>query len=150
MLNITIICVGNIKEAYLRDAISEYSKRLGAFCRLTIKEIKSNENKHFEADTAEILSLIPPKSYKIALCVEGIQLSSEELAVKLETLPNEGYSDIAFIIGGSNGLDEVIKRNCSLRLSFSKMTFPHQLMRVILTEQIYRAFTIINGGKYHK
>lgn len=150
MLNVTVICVGNIKEPYLRDAIAEYSKRLGAFCKFSIREIKSNENKEFEVDLAEIMSVIPPKSYKIALCVEGKQLSSEELAEKIEKLPIDGYSEVAFIIGGSNGLDEEIKSACSLRLSFSKMTFPHQLMRVILAEQIYRAFTIINGGKYHK
>ncbi len=150
VFNVTVVCVGNIKEGYLRDALAEYAKRLGAYCRFSVIELKSHESKPFEVDTAELLAKIPPKSYKIALCVEGKQLASEELAVLIDQLPGRGYSELSFIIGGSDGLDEAVKSACDLRLSFSKMTFPHQLMRVILSEQIYRAFTINHGGKYHK
>ncbi len=150
MINVSVVCVGNIKENYLRDAIAEYAKRLSAYCRFAVVELKSQENKKYEVDTGELLSKLPQKSYKIALCVEGKQLSSEELAAVIEELPGRGYSDICFIIGGSDGLDEEVKKACHLRLSFSKMTFPHQLMRVILAEQLYRAFSINHGGKYHK
>ena len=141
MLNVNIVCVGTLKEQYLRDAVKEYSKRISAFAKLGIKELK-HEN--------EIIPALNDKSYKIALCVEGKQLSSEELASKMEELPTSGISDITFVIGDSDGMTESTKAKCNFRLSFSKMTFPHQLMRVILLEQIYRAFTIINNGKYHK
>jgi len=120
--------------------MKEYEKRLGAYCKFKVSEV--DENKMLEA--------LPKKGYNIALCIEGKQLSSEELADKMESLPTAGYSDISFVIGASDGLDEKVKAACNMRLSFSKMTFPHQLMRVILAEQIYRAFTIINNGKYHK
>ena len=144
MLNVKIICCGTLKEQYLKDAVSEYSKRLSAFCKLTIQEIKEDTlNASFSAVSAF-------KGFKIALCVEGKMLSSEDLAEKIETLAINGNSDIAFIIGGSEGIAEEIKNMCDLKLSFSKMTFPHQLMRVILLEQIYRAFTIINHKSYHK
>ncbi len=141
MLSIQILCVGTLKEAYLRDAVKEYSKRIGGFAKLTVRETKNDR---------ELLPLLPPKSYKIALCVEGKQLSSEGLAEKLEALPNRGISEVVFVIGDSDGMGEDVKAACDLRLSFSKMTFPHQLMRVILLEQIYRAFNILNNGKYHK
>ena len=144
MLNVKIICCGTLKEQYLKDAVSEYSKRLSAFCKLTIQEIKEDTlNASFSAVSAF-------KGFKIALCVEGKMLSSEDLAEKIETLAINGNSDIAFIIGGSEGIAQEIKNMCDLKLSFSKMTFPHQLMRVILLEQIYRAFTIINHKSYHK
>lgn len=144
MLNVKIICCGTLKEQYLKDAVSEYSKRLSAFCKLTVQEIKEDTlNASFSAVSAF-------KGFKIALCVEGKMLSSEDLAEKIETLAINGNSDIAFIIGGSEGIAEEIKNMCDLKLSFSKMTFPHQLMRVILLEQIYRAFTIINHKSYHK
>lgn len=141
MLNVTILCVGTLKEQYLRDAVAEYSKRIGGFAKLTVRETKSDR---------ELIPLIPKKAYKIALCVEGKQLSSEQLAELTERLPSEGCSEIVYVIGDSDGMGEDVKSECDLRLSFSKMTFPHQLMRVILLEQIYRAFTIINHGKYHK
>ncbi|MBE6670752.1 MAG: 23S rRNA (pseudouridine(1915)-N(3))-methyltransferase RlmH [Ruminococcaceae bacterium] len=144
MLNVKIICCGTLKEQYLKDAVSEYSKRLSAFCKLTVQEIKEDTlNASFSAVSAF-------KGFKIALCVEGKMLSSEDLAEKIETLAINGNSDIAFIIGGSEGIAQEIKNMCDLKLSFSKMTFPHQLMRVILLEQIYRAFTIINHKSYHK
>ena len=144
MLNVTIICCGTLKESYLREAVKEYEKRLSAFCKLTVNEIKEDS---LTATKAAVSSF---KGFKIALCVEGNMLSSEELAKKISTLTVDGTSDIAFVIGGSNGIAEDIKKMCQLRLSFSKMTFPHQLMRVILLEQIYRAFTIINNKSYHK
>lgn len=144
MLNVTIICCGTLKESYLRDAVKEYEKRLSAFCKLTVNEIKE------DSLTATKTAVSSFKGFKIALCVEGNMLSSEELAKKISTLTVDGTSDIAFVIGGSDGIAEDIKKTCQLRLSFSKMTFPHQLMRVILLEQIYRAFTIINNKSYHK
>ena len=144
MLNVTIICCGTLKESYLRDAVKEYEKRLSAFCKLTVNEIKE------DSLTATKTAVSSFKGFKIALCVEGNMLSSEELAKKISTLTVDGTSDIAFVIGGSDGIAEDIKKMCQLRLSFSKMTFPHQLMRVILLEQIYRAFTIINNKSYHK
>ena len=143
MLNVNIICHGTLKEKYLRDAISEYSKRLGAYCKLSIFEAKDDEG-------LEALVGARAKDYNIALCIEGKMLDSEELAEMIESVPLQGYSSIGFVIGGSDGIPEKIKAMCKYRLSFSKMTFPHQLMRVILLEQIYRAFTIINNGKYHK
>ena len=141
MLGVTILCVGSLKESYLRDAAAEYSKRLGAYCKLRINELK---------DGAPMPPHMNRSAYNIALCVEGKQLSSPELADLIEQTAISGKSEICFIIGESDGLPEEVKRASDLRLSFSKMTFPHQLMRVILLEQIYRAFTIINGGKYHK
>ena len=144
MLNIRIICCGTLKEQYLKDAVNEYSKRLSAFCRLTIQEIKEDT---LDAAYSAVSSF---KGCKIALCIEGKMLSSEELAEKIEQLTVNGTSDIAFIIGGSEGISQQIKNMCDIKLSFSKMTFPHQLMRVILLEQIYRAFTIINHKSYHK
>ena len=144
MLNVKIICCGTLKEKYLRDAVQEYEKRLSAFCKLTVREIKEDT---LDASYNEVASF---KGYKIALCVEGKQWSSEELAEKIDSLAINGTSDIAFVIGGSEGISEKTKQMCDFRLSFSKMTFPHQLMRVILLEQIYRAFTIINHKQYHK
>lgn len=144
MLNISIICCGTLKEPYLRDAVKEYEKRLSAFCKLSIKEIKDDS---LNALYPAVSSF---KGYKIALCVEGNMISSEELAQRIDNLAVGGTSDIALIIGGSDGISEEIKKMCDYRLSFSKMTFPHQLMRVILLEQVYRAFTIINHRQYHK
>ena len=144
MINIKIICCGTLKEAYLRDAVKEYEKRLSAFCKLTVQEIKEDT---IYATQSAVSTF---KGYKIALCVEGNMISSEQLAEKIDTLATSGTSDIAFIIGGSDGIAEEIKALCNYRLSFSKMTFPHQLMRVVLLEQIYRAFTIINHKQYHK
>ncbi len=144
MLNIKIICCGTLKEKYLRDAMQEYEKRLSAFCKFTVREIKDES---LNASYNEVASF---KGYKIALCIEGKQLSSEELAHKIDSLATNGTSDIAFVIGGSEGISDEIKKMCDFGLSFSKMTFPHQLMRVILSEQIYRAFTIIHNKQYHK
>ncbi len=141
MLNITVLTVGTLKEQYLRDAIKEYSKRIGGYARLVIKETQTDR---------ELLALMPKKAYKFALCIEGKQMSSEELASRIEDVQVRGFSEIVFVIGDSDGMGEDVKAACDFRLSFSKMTFPHQLMRVILLEQIYRALSIIHGGKYHK
>ncbi len=159
MIQVTVITVGNLKEAYWRDALSEYEKRLCAFCKpeiLQLKEAKLPENpsegeiKAALTDEAKrILAAVPPRSYKIALCVEGTQFSSEALAQKLEGVLNENGS-LCLIIGSSYGLSEEVKRTCDLRLSVSKLTFPHQLMRVLLLEVIYRCFGILKGTKYHK
>ncbi len=159
MIKIKIIAVGNLKESYLRAACDEYAKRLSAFCRLEVLEIKEASLPHspsaeqikaaLTAEGAKILAAVPPRSSVVALCVEGGQLSSEQLAQSLEKMSNETGS-ICFIIGGSNGLSPEVKRSASLSLSFSKMTFPHQLMRVVLLEQVYRSFMINSGRSYHK
>lgn len=141
MLTVTLICVGNLKEKYLRDAVSEYEKRLGAFCKFKTVELKDN---------TPIMPYLPTRAKKVALCVEGKQKSSEELAEYIDSVGNAGTSELCFVIGAFDGLPEEVKAACDLRLSFSKMTFPHQLMRVILIEQIYRAFKIINNENYHK
>ena len=159
MLNIKLISVGSLKESYLKDAIAEYSKRLSAFCNLDIVELKEyklpdnpsdGDIKKALADEAErIAKAIPPKAYKIALCVEGKQLSSEELAAKIEEITLT-HGTICLIIGSSHGIDVPLKAACDHRLSISKLTFPHQLMRVMMLEIIYRAMNIIKGTKYHK
>lgn len=141
MLNINIICLGTLKEKYLNETVNEYEKRLKSYCKLKTFELKS---------TNMLVNQLGNKSYKIALCVEGIQLSSEKLTDKLISVTNNGCSVIDFVIGSAEGLPETVKDMCDYRLSFSKMTFPHRLIRIILIEQIYRAFTIINNEKYHK
>lgn len=140
MLNVKIICVGTLRESYLRDAVKEYEKRLQAYCKLTTAELK---------DDKALLSAIEGKGYKIALCVEGKQISSTELATVIENGTVAGQGTIYLVIGGADGLPENVKTACDMRLSFSKMTFPHQLMRVILLEQLYRALNISAGGHYH-
>ncbi len=159
-MKITILSVGKIKEKFFVDAINEYKKRLTKFCTIVeeiIQDERADENfseKEIEQvkllEGQKILKKIKDSSYVIALCIEGTQLSSTELANKLSNLAINGSSDICFVIGGSNGLsDEVIKR-ADMKLSFSKMTFPHQLFKVILLEQIYRAFKINANESYHK
>ena len=160
MLNITVICVGKIKEKYFASAIEEYAKRLQRYCRLKIIELKDEPTPDspserereivLEKEGRRILEKISSSAHVTALCVEGNQMSSEELAVNISSLAASGTNHRVFIIGGSMGLSRTVKERADLKLSFSSMTFPHQLMRVILTEQIYRAFTIINGEKYHK
>lgn len=156
MLNITLICVGKIKEKFYCGAVDEYKKRLSRFCKLNIIQVKGEPNEDgqqkivLNKEAEKIAAKIPKGAYIISLCVEGKQLSSEQLSEKIESLSVTGESHIVFIIGGSLGLDNSIKSISDLKLSFSKMTFPHQLMRVILLEQIYRAFTISAGITYHK
>ena len=159
MLQINILYVGNIKDKFFQDAVSEYEKRLNGLCKLKNIELKEEKPKdESESEIATIirkegdrlLEAIPPKSYKIALCVEGKQISSEDLAQKISEIPLSGYSEITFIIGGAFGMDERVKKAADFRLSISKMTFTHRMMRVILIEQIYRALNIASGGHYHK
>ncbi|MBE6688439.1 MAG: 23S rRNA (pseudouridine(1915)-N(3))-methyltransferase RlmH [Ruminococcaceae bacterium] len=160
MLNINIIHTGSFKEKYLREASAEYEKRISQYCRLKDIELKeaflSDNPSESEIKAAlaceekKILENIRPGSYSIALCVEGVQITSPQLAEKFNSVACSGYSTINFIIGSSYGLSDNVKSLCDFKLSFSKMTFPHQLMRIILEEQIYRAFNISNNGKYHK
>ena len=160
MLSIKIIAIGDLKEKYLRDACEEYKKRLSAWAKveeLALKEEKLPDNPTeaqikagLEAEEKKIFEKISPKSYVIAMCVEGKQLSSEEYAKKIEEITNCGYSEIVLIIGSSFGMTDAVKQRANFRLSISKLTFPHQLMRVILMEAVYRGFNIIKGTKYHK
>lgn len=159
-MNIQIVSVGKIKEKYLKLGIEEFSKRLSKYCKLDIVELddeKAPENlsdkgreQVKEKEGSKILGKIKQSSYVIALAIDGKNLSSEELAEHMSNLAVTGNSSITFVIGGSLGLsDEVLKR-ADYKLSFSKMTFPHQLMRLILLEQVYRAYRINNGEPYHK
>ncbi len=160
MLGITIIAVGKIKEKYFTEAINEYAKRLSAYCRLNIIELKDEpipENPSereiatvLEKEGKRIIEKLPKSAYIIPLCIEGKSKSSVEFSDMLGMTASAGASEIVFIIGGSLGISNNIKTMANYRLSFSEMTFPHQLMRVILLEQLYRAFNISNGGKYHK
>ncbi|MGN1191740.1 MAG: 23S rRNA (pseudouridine(1915)-N(3))-methyltransferase RlmH [Dorea sp.] len=159
-MKITLITVGKIKEKYLRDAIAEYSKRLSRYCKLEVVEVADEktpdnasetvENAIREKEAERILKYIKEDAYIITLEINGRQLSSEELAEKIEKLGIQGISHIIFIIGGSIGLGKAVLDKSDFALSFSKMTFPHQLMRVILLEQVYRSYRIINGEPYHK
>ena len=151
---IKIICVGKIKEQFIKDGIDEYLKRLQAFAKIEIIELKEITNKTrdeiIKLESAEIKKFLNPKDYTICLDIDGTMMTSEKLASFIETTYAYQSSNLAFIIGGSYGLSLEFKKDCHYRLSFSPMTFPHQLMRLILTEQIYRAFTIINHQEYHK
>ena len=160
MITINIIAVGKVKEKYFIDAIKEYSQRLSAFCKLNITEVPDIPipQNASGAQLAEVLTKeansifakIPKDNYIFALCVERKQLSSEELAEQIGKLQVEGKSSLTFIIGSSCGLSDEVKCRANAQLSFSKMTFPHQLFRVMLVEQIYRAFKILNNHTYHK
>lgn len=145
MNKITILCVGKMKEEYFQKACDEYVKRLSRFARVEIKEIP--EGKSLEAEGDIVLRSF--KGYKVALCVEGEKLSSDVFAEKLKRAVDRG-EELTFVIGSSCGLSSGVKSAADLRLSFSDMTFPHRLMRVILLEQIYRAFMINAGSEYHK
>ena len=159
-MKIKIICIGKLKEKYLKEAIAEYSKRLSRFCKIEIKELsdekipdsahEAEEQKIISVEGEKIMKCIGADEYVISLCVEGKQLSSTEFADEISKITLSGNSTITFIIGGSLGLDEKIKNMSRMKLSFSKMTFPHQLMRIVLAEQIYRAFKINSNEKYHK
>ncbi len=159
-MQIELLCVGKLKEKYLSDACVEYSKRLSRFCKLHITEVK-DEAVNEQASHAQVmqaikkegdrlLSFIGARDFVIALCVEGKSLTSEKFAKKLEDIAQLGAGRLVLIIGGSNGLADEIKNRSDLKLSFSAMTFPHQLMRVILLEQVYRAFKINANESYHK
>ena len=159
-MKIKIICVGKIKESFFRDAISEYTKRLSRYATVEICEVPDEKTPDRLSDTEKdlilakegerIKSKIKDSDFLCTLEIEGKKLSSEDLAAKLDSLFTSGVSSIVFVIGGSLGIDKSIKRMASFSISFSDMTFPHQLMRVILLEQIYRAFKINAGEPYHK
>ena len=159
-MKITLVTVGKIKEKYLEQAIAEYSKRLARYCKLEILQVADEktpegasaavEEQIKEKEGERILSQVRDGSFVIALAIEGKMMSSEELAQKMDRLAVEGTSKITFIIGGSLGLSRKVLERADFLLSFSKMTFPHQLMRVILLEQIYRSYRIITGQPYHK
>lgn len=159
-MQIDIICVGKVKEQYLRDAIAEYSKRLGRYCKLNILEVADEKTPEHASEGVErqikakegerIAKHIKPGAYVIALAIDGQQVTSEGFARKIDQLGIQGVSHIQFVIGGSIGMDDAILRQANYKLSFSKMTFPHQLMRVILLEQVYRAYKINAHEPYHK
>lgn len=159
MIMLTIVTVGTLKESYLKEAVAEYKKRLSQYAKveeINIKEeaIKNEDDSHeiaraLDAEADKIIAAMPRDAYKIALCVEGKQYDSPALA-ELISDSAAATGKIALVIGSSHGLSERVKRECKTRLSFSKLTFPHQLMRVFLYEALYRSFTIIAGKRYHK
>ena len=159
-MNINIVSVGKIKEKYIKEGINEYSKRLSRYAKLKIIEIpdekapeklsKKDMEGVMEIEGRKIISKIPQNSFIISLEIEGKQISSEIMSKKIEEIMIGGNNDITFIIGGSLGLSDEVKKMSNFKLSFSKMTFPHQLMRLILLEQIYRSFRIMKNEPYHK
>lgn len=160
MMNVHLIVLGKLKEKYMKDFSAEYEKRLSAYCKLTVTELEpvklSDNPSQSEIDNAlmketqMINAKIPKNSYVFSMCIEGKQMASEELSQKMDDIALSGKNSVVFIIGSSFGLSDEIKRISDFRFSMSKMTFPHKLARIMLTEQIYRAFSISNNGKYHK
>ena len=160
MLNIKLICVGRLRERFYIDAFDEYARRLSAYCKfecVELNEVKLGDkpsDKEIEnalvRESAGIEKAVPKDAYVIAMCVGAKQLKSEELAQKINSLALSGRGKICFIIGGSFGMAESVKKRADMRLGMSAMTFPHHLARVMLTEQIYRSFKIIEGSRYHK
>ena len=154
MIDINLIVVGKIKEKYLQDGIDEYLKRIKPFCNFKLIEVKENNffetDKNLSSEASLILNYIKKDDYVVTLEIEGKMLTSVELAQKIESHYSYSPKTLTFIIGSSDGLGDEVKKRSDYKLSFSKMTFPHQLMRMIFLEQIYRALTIINNRKYHK
>ena len=160
MLSITLLCVGKLKERYWREACDEYEKRLGVFCKVRLVEVaeeRASDNPSpaqiaavIEAEGTRLLAQIPKDSAVIALCIEGKELDSPALAEYIERVALDGTSHITLLIGGSWGLSESVKQRARLRFSMSPLTFPHQLARVMLMEQLYRSFQINKNTKYHK
>lgn len=160
MQTVNIICIGKLKEKYLVDAVKEYSTRLTPFCKFSIIELEecrlsdkpsqAQIDKCLEDEGKRILSKISKNSYVIPMCIEGKIISSEQLSSLVAEAGVEGKSTVDFVIGGSFGLSDEVKKRGNFRLSMGRMTFPHQLARVMVCEQIYRAFQIMTGGKYHK
>lgn len=150
------MCIGKVKDKYILEGINEFLKRMQSFAKMKIVELKedgndSNRNVSIEKESEDILKTLEKLGgYNVLLDIQGKNYSSEEMATEIERLTVNGVSTINFVIGGSYGVSQRVRENSQMRLSFSKMTFPHQLMRLILTEQIYRWFSIINNGKYHK
>ena len=150
-MKIKIVCVGSIKEEFYKNAIQEYSKRLQKFCKLEIIEVKQGKSDNENAKAEEYVDLESHlEGYVITMAIEGKQLSSVDFSKKINEIGVRGDSTITFVIGGSFGVDDRIKKQSKMLLSFSQMTFPHQLFRVILLEQIYRAFNISQNTPYHK
>lgn len=160
MLSVTFLCVGKMREKYYTEAFAEYAKRLGAYCRFALLELPEQRlperpsqreiDAALEKEGQEIQRQIPKGAAVVALCVEGKRMSSPALAQQLAAYANAGVSKLCFVVGGSFGLHPSVKQAANLRLSMSDMTFPHHLARVMLIEQIYRAFTINEGTRYHK
>ena len=160
MLQIKLICVGKLRERFYIDAFEEYRKRLAAYCRLACADVPEQRlpdsppaaqiRAALEKEAAEILKAIPADAYVVALCVEGRQVPSEAMAELIAGRENSGKPKLCFVIGGSFGLAESVKNRADLRLSMSKMTFPHHLARVMLAEQLYRGYKIKEGSRYHK
>lgn len=160
MMNVQLIVLGKLKEKYMKDFAGEYEKRLSAYCKMSVAELEpvklSDNPSQSEIDNAltketkMIKDKIPKNSYVFSMCIEGKQMSSEELSQKLEDIALSGKNNVVFIIGSSFGLSDEIKQMSDFKFSMSKMTFPHKLARIMLTEQIYRGFSISNNGKYHK
>lgn len=153
MLKINIVCVGSIKEKFFVDAINEYSKRLSKFCKLQIVEVdeesrEQNIEKKIRIESENLER--EARGHVVLLDRVKKEISSEELSIMIEELKNSGVSEISFVVGGSNGVSEDLKKKANKCVSFGKITFPHQLFRVVLLEQIYRAFTISAGSPYHK
>ena len=159
-MKITLVTVGKIKEKFFEDAIKEYSKRLSRYCKLEILQVADEKTPEGASEAVElqikekegvrILQKIPESAYVVALAIDGKMLDSEELAERIEKLGVSGISQIVFVIGGSLGLSAQVMKRADYALSFSRMTFPHQLMRVVLLEQIYRGYRIMNHQPYHK
>lgn len=159
-MKITVLCVGKIKEKYFTLGIDEYAKRLSRYCKLEIIEVadektpdNASENEELQIKAKEgdkLLRYIKDNTFVIALAIEGKMLTSEELSEKMEQLGINGDSNVVFVIGGSLGLDKRILDRADYKLSFSKMTFPHQMMRMVLLEQVYRGYRIMKGEPYHK
>ena len=156
-MNIKIVAVGKIKEKYHKEAIEEFQKRLNAYCSLELTEIPAQEikdenlaQKYMDIEGEKILNAIKPDSFVITLEIAGKMLSSEELSQKIKSLSNDGHNEIVFVIGGANGLSNAVSKRANFKLSFSKMTFTHQLIRIFLYEQIYRSFKILNNESYHR
>ncbi len=145
MMKVNVVCVGKLKESFWREACAEYEKRLNRFCKLEIKELP--ERASLKEEAADILKKL--QGYVLVLAVEGREMSSEEFALSIKKLQDEGR-ELTLVIGSSCGLDEEVKRAADMKISFSKMTFPHQMFRVVLLEQLYRAFMINAGAEYHK
>lgn len=160
MLNVKFICVGKMRERFYLEAFEEYRKRLGAYCRLELLEPQEQRlperpslgeiSAALEKEAAEILNAIPRDAYVVALCVEGKEVPSEAMAELVEGRENSGKPKLCFVVGGSYGLAETVKKRADLRLSMSKMTFPHHLARIMLAEQLYRGYKIREGSRYHK
>lgn len=160
MLSVKFICIGKMRERFYLDAFEEYRKRLGAYCRLELLEPQEQRlperpsaaeiGAALEKEAGEILKAIPQDAYVVALCVEGKELPSEAMAELVEGRENSGKPKLCFVVGGSYGLSETVKKRADLRLSMSKMTFPHHLARIMLAEQLYRGYKIREGSRYHK